>query len=237
LEVIAKTNEAANADRPTNAAVRVVGSLEVGPTAAKSSRSPNRIDLPAAVRAGAAGGEGLAPADGGRSSESPDMIGIDGGRGEGTVITPEMERVQLLSGRYLDANGQPIPFAGDSTDFRTPFGREYKRLPIRMVLQMDLKWLPQLITECANRPLPIEVQEVRWNPRESSDGGRMGGDFNVAPPGGRSAGFGGAFGQGEILTFNPTPNIGTVIIQGIIYIIFEPDEAALRPGDVVALSN
>ena len=43
------------------------------------------------------------------------------------------------------------------------FGKEFKRLPVRMRLWMDQRWLPHLISECANAPLQVEVQEVRIN--------------------------------------------------------------------------
>ena len=88
-------------------------------------------------------------AAGGRSETRPaggDSRG--GGRGGETTITPEQESMALLSGRYVDGDGKPMPFDGDQTKVRNGFGTEYKRLPVRLVIEMDLKSLTYLITQC-----------------------------------------------------------------------------------------
>ncbi len=58
LDVIAKTNQAAGATRMSNAAVKVVYSLEVGQRAAQYSRRPGRLMVPPAIAAAAPGAEG-----------------------------------------------------------------------------------------------------------------------------------------------------------------------------------
>jgi hypothetical protein len=112
------------------------------------------------------------------------------------------------------------------------FGTGFKRLPIRMVLQMDARWLPQLITTCANEPLRVEVQEVRINP---PDGGSVGGAGGPASFGGGGPSMGGQPGANMfqehtgILTFPAQPHIKNVVIQGIIYIFNKPDLNILAP--------
>jgi hypothetical protein len=200
---------------------------------------------------------GMGPPGGGPMGER----GMSGqGMGPGALgngpMTPAMEQNFLLSGRYLDDKGQPIVLGGGGgAEAGTPaapatagdasaaggtpsvdmnqFGTGFKRLPIRMVLQMDARWLPQLITTCANEPLRVEVQEVRINP---PDGGSVGG---IGGP----AGFGGGGGPGMggqpganvfqehagILTFPAQPHIKNVVIQGIIYIFNKPNLNILAP--------
>ena len=177
--------------------------------------------------------------------------------GPGTgPMTEEQEKTYLLSGRYLSAQGTPIPFgsagaaaapgpggeappppdpaiAGQPLDL-TLFGQEYKRLPVRMALRMNQRWLPRLIAECASQPLQIEVQEVRVNPPEGI-GSTMGG----GPGGGYRPGEGGPGGGANVFPDEPPvqpfptqPEMVNVIIQGTIYIFNKPNPAILQPqGD------
>jgi hypothetical protein len=157
------------------------------------------------------------------------------------------EQGYLLNGRYLDKDGKPIPAGGAGADPSavpdpsvppppvdlTAFGKEYKRLPIRMVLVMDQRQLPTLISECAIRPLQIEVQEVRINPADiGGSGGEMGG---MSPMRGAMSGGGGVGGEmmmpdlTGLQEFNPQPQIATVVVQGVIYIFNKPNTAILQP--------
>jgi hypothetical protein len=272
LDVIAKTNKAANATRMSNAAVREIGELAVGPRAAQGSRAPGRLFVPPAVATapGAGPGEvgpgGLPPGAGppgagpggleaGMRSEFSAGVGPQGNG----PMTEEQERAYLLSGRYLDAQGKPIPFGGGGAAAApgespapapeaspagapldlTMFGQEYKRLPVRMALRMDQRWLPRLIAECASEPLQVEVQEVRVNPPEgiASAGGAMGG--GPGGGGGFRPGGGGLSGstspfqeEAPYQPFPMQPEMVNVIIQGTIYIFNKPNPAILQaPGE------
>jgi hypothetical protein len=152
-----------------------------------------------------------------------------GGMGEGPM-TPEQEQGMLLSFRYLGDDGKPMPFGGGGMDpsmgmdmaadptaaapasgsLDSLGSREFKRLPVRMSLYMDQRYLTRLITECSNQPLQVEVQEVRINPADfgtSSDssggygGGYGGGGYGRGGYGGGGYGRGGygggGYGRGE----------------------------------------
>jgi hypothetical protein len=221
LDVIAATNQSVGADRPSNAAVRVIETLEVGQPAALESRTKDRIRLAESVAnaATAVGAEGMDVS--GRRPDVPDDSRT------GQALTPEQQAMKLLSGRYVDGEGKPIPFTG-GTDFRTAFGTEYKRLPVRLVLQMDLKSLSYLITQCANQPRQVEVQEVRINPRDT------GGGFGQRR-GGEQAFEGFAqLSAGTIEPFPLNPTYAKVVIQGVIYIFNEPNPGALQPAEIAA---
>lgn len=268
LDVIDKTNKAANATRMSNAAVREIGELAVGPRAAQGSRAPGRLFVPPAIAAapgagpGEAGPGGLPP---GAGPGGPGPGGLEGGmrsefapgagpQGNGPM-TEEQERAYLLSGRYLDAQGKPIPFGGGGAappggeapapapDAGAPgapldltmFGQEYKRLPVRMALRMDQRWLPRLIAECASEPLQVEVQEVRVNPPEgiASAGGAMAGGGGFRPGGGGLSGSTSPFQEeAPYQPFPVQPEMVNVIIQGTIYIFNKPNPAILQaPGE------
>jgi len=254
LDVIKNTNEAAHATRMSNAAVRGIYSLQVGQPAAPFSRTPNRIyKLPTAAPA-----TELGPGDEQPMPGSPEGIpsefsggreftsGLAEGQGE---MSPEQEFAVLFSGRYLGEDGKPVPAGGggaavdpnapaDSSVPSAPvdltiFGREYKRLPVRMVLEMDQRHLPRLIAECAIRPLQIEVQEVRVNAPDIFSGAGGGGGMSSFR-GGFSEG--GGMGAGNLIPdltglqeFNPHPEIVTVAVQGVIYIFNKPNKELLTP--------
>ena len=245
LVAIKNTNEAAGATRKSNAAVRTIYSLEVGKRAAPFSRTPGRIYKLATTEAPAQGEASEFPGEGGAEAETPGE-GFDTGDPEGMgPMTDAQESAMLFSKRYLGDDGKPIPTGsagaaeGEQVDASggaavaldpTIFGKEYKRLPVRMVLEMDQRHLPRLISECAIRPLQIEVQEVRINPLELM--GEGGGVSSI------SGGYGDAGGGGSLFPdvtglqeFMPQPNIATVVIQGVIYIFNKPNEELLKPTE------
>jgi hypothetical protein len=241
LRVIASTNKERGATRPDNTAIRVIQSLEVGAPAAMAMAQESMILMPADAMA--AGGEVPMGSEGGG-------YGREGGiAGEGVDMD-----AMLLQNRYIDAEGKPI------ADAATGMGTEFRRLPIRMVLMMDERWLPKVLVECANSPLPIEVQRLRIN-REKSGVDKENQAFDLGPsagaaPGmggrgyegggrgmemGRGGGYGGMpmggrgyEGGGMGMTLNPadTANLATIEIQGLVYIYMPPDPTILTvPGD------
>ena len=223
LGIIARTNEEAGSDRASNAAVRIIEALEVGRLAAQEGRSMGRIDMemPVAGPMGEGGEPGAPPMSrggefGGREGM---MMGGEGGMsfegGErGGAADAAAADAALFDGRYVDEKGQPIAAAGEITP--VSFGKEFKRLPIRMQLYMDQRRLPELITECANAPLQVEVEQVRINPTTS---GGAGGGFRE---GGRS---GASTSQpGEPMVPEHEPHMKRVVIQGIISIFNPPTD-------------
>jgi hypothetical protein len=275
LDVIDKTNRTANATRMANAAVKVVYELQVGQRAADYNLSTNRLLLPppaASVVPGAEGAPAPGPEGGAEGGPRPFAGGGERGLGGGygannAPMSPADEQNYLLSGRYLNEKGEPIPVgapgagaagpeggpppeAAAATNTPAPpldpglFGIGYKRLPVRMVMQMDARYLPQLISNCANQPLRVEVQQVRVNPSDvtSADGGFAGGGGG---PRGFGGGFGGERGGGAgapqsalgifpdrtgLQTFPANPTVVNVVVQGTIFIYNKPNTALLQQG-------
>ena len=237
LRVIANTNKERGATRPDNTAIRVIQSLEVGAPAALAMAQESMILMPADAMVAAGGDVPMGPEGG--------MMGREGGMmGEGVDVN-----AMLLAGRYIDAEGKPI------ADASTGMGTEFRRLPIRMILMMDERWLPKVLVECANAPLPIEVQRLRIN-AEKSGVDKENQAFDLGPSAGAGPGMGGMGREGGMgrpmgggmgmpmgrgseggsmgMTLNAadTANLATVEIQGVVYIYMPPDDTSLTvPGD------
>ncbi len=222
LKAIAATNKAAGADRYSNAAIRDIIALQVGKAVKQTSSSGNRIVIPSAGATAGGGGEfgdfgdfgggedaGMEGFGGG--GEDYSMEGFGEGAGEGD------ESAQLLTGRYLDEENKPMLAPVGEGAFQ--YGTEYKRLPVRLVLKMDQRWLSRLITELANAPLQVEVQEVRINPAEDSSFGSGGSSRRNSSRGG---------GGDEVLAFDREPQVREqVVIEGIVYLFYPPDDSVL----------
>src|SRR5262249_39108859 len=145
---------------------------EVGQLAAAASRTHGRIDMLAPQQTGGGEGGTMGPGGGERGPMVPTSEAMGGamGEGRGGMLGEAPTDDSLLIGRYVDKDGKPTSAPEGDTETK-----EFKRLPIRMQLVMDQRWLPHLLTECANAPLQVEVQEVRVNPSDSGAMGGMGG--------------------------------------------------------------
>lgn len=214
LRAIAQVNVAADADRNANAAIREIYRLDVGKLAAVNNASQDRI-YRAEVDNALNGPGGLL----GGSLDDLDGGGFGNPAGfddTGFGATGEVSEEQLLlAGRYLDAEGQRLPYT--EGDFR--FGTEFKRLPVHVELFMDQRWLPLLVTELSNAPLQVEVTELRVNPSDGQSGGRRA----------RTRQRNGAR-SGEVLAFPAEPNVVPVSVRGTVTIFNPVDEEALDVG-------
>jgi hypothetical protein len=235
LRVIDNTNKARNATRPDNTAIRVIEMLQVGAEAGIASAQQANIMMPAGALA-AEGGLGM---EGGMvmGREGMPMPGGYGGEGGlGVEGDPAAADAALLNYRYLGDDGAPMADASTGT------GTEYRRLPVLMRLQMDPSWIPQVLVQCANAPLPIEVKRLRINPEKALDGfdatfgapmgGEGGGGYRGGYGGGGGRGYGGEGGfTPSLATGAPGANLVSVELHGVVYIYNPPDPAVLTvPG-------
>ena len=129
---------------------------------------------------------GYSPSGGGTGIATPGSAdSSDGGAGAmgmspygGQATMAQMTAEQRMHDRYVDAKAQPLP--GNSPQL----SGEFKMMPVRMYLVMDHRRLPNLLANCANSSMPVEVLSV-----------------NVSTPGGggqgvESQGPGRAYGPG-----------------------------------------
>ena len=170
LHVIADTNKERGATRPDNTAIRVIQSLEVGAAGGDGDGLRNRtILMPADAMACR------------RRSAMPREMRMRAPKAapvEGADVD-----AMLLAGRYIDAEGKPIADAsagmGDGIPPPAgPHGADDGRA-------VD----PEGAVECANAPLPIEVQRLRIN-REKSGVDKDESAFELAAGAGGGPGMG-----------------------------------------------
>lgn len=230
LQAIANTNTETGATRRERAAVQTIIEMKVGQAAGRKDQAtlvpPDASEAAGMASSGFGGefgggrGEFGGEFGGGYGGEfgGGEFGGGYGGRGEfggGEFGGGEFgaggegggdAASAMLAGRYLNDAGEPIMEV--SSDYS--FGREFKRLPVRMVLQMDTKWLAALMWELANAPLQVEVEQVRFNPEgEAGQGSRP------------------MTASGEVAAFDRRPTHGTVVLSGIVYIFNPPDPSII----------
>jgi hypothetical protein len=166
---------------------------------------------------------------------------------------------QLMQSRYVDDNGIALPVGADPPySVLHPYS-EFKMMPIRMDLSMDVRKLPLLLAECANSSMPIEVRRVRIHettsgpvnlaslqaaeappttaPAPGSTDATSGRDrgsglaaFLASPPGGTRLSVGPAQPAGQADSQDVTPYDISIDVQGIIYIYNPPNEQQLGKG-------
>jgi hypothetical protein len=192
LSVIKESN--AEATGPHNAVVKRIENLLIGQAASSAleSRSSSRLS-----------GQSSA------SSESSDMYSSSrddpSGSGVGgiTVARTEEDVIAIkMNNRYVDDKAKPLK-AGD----KAPFD-QFKRMPICLRLIVDQRRIPEILVNCANCSMPIDVLWVRINPAatkpfdlsaydaSTTAGGGSGGSGSDMSMGMRSGGMGDSGGYG-----------------------------------------
>ncbi len=189
INIIAKTNQ--DADAPHNAVVKEIKYVKMGADAVGFSGQVLRLSVPE-----------VGP-DGAPSGPQPGSMPEDPLRGG--QLMPGDPRATVsrdpAEGRYVDVNYQPIPpdrlrLAFTSTKSDEAFLAVAKRMPVRMHLVVDQRYLNRLLAECGNSNLIVEIRQLRMN-RPVFDGGGMSGGSGggyanpLAMSGGREPGRGG----------------------------------------------
>ncbi|MBP61320.1 MAG: hypothetical protein CMJ62_07315 [Planctomycetaceae bacterium] len=85
--------------------------------------------------------------------------------------TPDQEEINLADGRYVDEKYEPL-MADDlqKVGSSKPLLAIAKRMPIRMRLIIDQRKLSDLLIECGNSTLIVEVRQVLFNPGATFEG-------------------------------------------------------------------
>ncbi|MGI5831543.1 MAG: hypothetical protein ACOX6D_03290 [Thermoguttaceae bacterium] len=167
---------------------------------------------------GAAGGPG---AIGGMPPMMPGMPGA-GSAATGGVDEAQI-RADLRDNRYLNASEEPL-----ASNQAAPFA-EFKRMPIIMKLIVDQRRIPEILVNCANGSMPIDVRHVRIAPDNASSGGSQGAAAMGTVPGAASGGV--SLGRSAL---GETSGYGSdairISIYGIINIFNAPDPEVFGTG-------
>jgi len=176
LNVIKRTN--GDADANYNAAIKEIVSIQMGRTVRGRMGKVSPVVEAQVSASGAMGGStsyGVGIPDGPAASTpmptatdtsgaQPSMPGsstMPGAATSAAVLDPAF-------GRYVDIDYNPLPptdlrAARESTDPKLAIYSVAKRMPVRMRFFMDQRKLSDLLAECGNSSLPIEVRQVRIN--------------------------------------------------------------------------
>ena len=181
------------------------------------------------------------------STESTAAAPFAGNAGAVEAPTDPAERdkladEELLNGRYLGDTGQPLQAADGG-----PYA-EFKLMFVRMKVVIDQRKIPELLVNCANAPIPIEVVRFRMDEplvgtgvkpgNAGGGGGGLGGLRGSAASGGLAGARGGlgaavqaapaAGDQGDEI--EPNPSDVTVEVCGIVQLYTAPDAEKLGTG-------
>lgn len=156
MHVIKNTN--GEADAPHNAIIKKVHSILLGRAAASKKSGSISKGSSSSSR------EGGSPGGGESNLEETDEA--EGNEGEGGSVRLEY-LADPAEGRYVDREYKPIPAAQlrsaaviTDPDRISPLSIA-KRMPIRLKVTMDQRRINDLLAECANSALTIEVNQVR----------------------------------------------------------------------------
>lgn len=140
--------------------VNVTGSGTSGPYGPGGTVDYNSV--PGASSASSGGSDAPAASYPASGSSVPGASGYgEGTTGGGGTVDPAL-------GRYVDVDYNPLPpkdlrDALTSQDPKLAIYSVAKRMPVRMRFFMDQRKLNDLLAECGNSSLPIEVRQVRIN--------------------------------------------------------------------------
>jgi len=216
--------------------IKEIVELSIGQQAA--NRLANQASRRIGRGSGGYGSSSIGSSDSGSGSTSA-AFGRGGGSSAGGGAGQTQEAA--LAGRYVDADGTPL---------MTPvLTGQLRRMPVYLRFVVDQNRVPEVLVNCANCPMPIDVLWVTYNPeagqsfdfvsatRTATAGSGSGSDsssgstsFAAARPARPTAGGTGAARTPGAGGVNYGPNAVTIEIFGCINIFAPPDKATLGGG-------
>jgi hypothetical protein len=186
MEIIKKTNDGATERH--KAYIRKIESIQIG---REASGRTGRITPVTAVAAGALGTSTEVSSAEGYGTDTTSATSTE----TTATTTPTGENPYGTSGgaagpadpaenRYVDKDYKPLAATKIRSDVTASPTDVYlavaKRMPVRLVCQIDQRKIHKLIAECGNSPLTVEVRQVR-----------IGGNAGKGGTGGYGGGYGG----------------------------------------------
>ena len=155
------------------------------------SGSPAMTSPPGMSMGSKSGGPSSGP---GMGSSAGPSGGPSGGSDAGSGAMPmygEGMYGMAQYARYVDQNGRPL-----APGVEQPF-KEFKMMPVHMILVMDHRRIPRLLANCANSSMPVEVRRL------SLEGESGGGGFQMGGFGGNRMGSSEDAGPGRTMGMSP----------------------------------
>jgi hypothetical protein len=252
IHIVRNINDRVKATGPHNAAIKRIQSMLIGKDASQIVRNPNILMPLGPLTGGGMAGDMMG--DGMISSDSSSSMSSDGSMmGDGMSAAPMTEEdifKYLKRNRYVDLEMKPL-----GEDDAPPMA-EVNIMPVCLDLIVDQRRVSEILVECANSPMPIDVKLVRYSPGMAQTGvlgvglasggmdGGMGGSMSSNTSGMSSGSTGGGSTSGmsggdmsALDNFEVGGKIGpygsdavNIQIIGVIYIYNEPDKDKLATG-------
>ncbi len=252
LSVIQQSN--ATATGRHNAAVKAIDQMLIGKYAAEQLVSAESYigNLTGEATSGMMGDGSYMDSAGSMGDDEYSSDGYGTASVAGALSTsgmnPDQAKIaQIRHGRYIDAEGEPL-----AHDDPPPFS-EFNRMPIVLRLLVDQRKIPEILVNCANSSMPIDVLRVRFNPlaaqkmdlSEYLPDSQMGGMEGEYAEGGYEDEFGSGYesdsdsgmegGEGANMAVGgATGEYGSearlIEIHGVINIFNSPDPTLLATG-------
>ena len=217
ISVVRNINKQVKATGPHNAAVKRIQALLIGRNAAGIVGSPGILEPLGGSSSGmggmgGSGGPDMMDASSGSSlSAGPAGDSMEGGGMASGPMNEESTMAFLTRFRYVGADMKPL-----SDKDPAPFA-EFNMMPVCLELIVDQRKIPDILVECANSTMPIDIKLVRYNPDNARigligrsagglggeggmmgdlGGGGMGPGAGTMPGGGAGGAMGGRSGLG-----------------------------------------
>ena len=230
LQIIATVN--GNAQMPFEAKIREIQQLRIGESV--KLEGIGAIAKPGDGMRGMGMGGGMGMDDMGMDDMDMGDMGMDmGGMGV------EVELPDPGDNRYVDTENKPILGAAlrSALTSKQPADAPLavaKRIPVMMSVQIDQRYVPELIAACGSAPLMVEVKQTRILPKGTGASG-MGGGMDMGMDMGMDdmdmgmgmGGMGGGMGAMQQGPADEFPLDMQVEIYGLIHLYNPPDEDAL----------
>ena len=204
INVVRKINERVEATGPHNAAIKRIQAMLIGKNAANIVRSPGILEplgsssgmgMDMMGGMGEMGGSSMGgPAMGGAGGTGGDMSMMEGGMMSSGPMSEEDTIAYLKKYRYVDEELKPL------SDSDSPPFAEFNMMPVCLELIVDQRKLPEILVECANSTMPIDIKLVRYNPANARTGllgSSMGGMGGMGGMDSMMGGSGGMMGPGS----------------------------------------
>ncbi|MDR1492273.1 MAG: hypothetical protein LBT05_06095 [Planctomycetaceae bacterium] len=251
IHIVRNINDRVKATGPHNAAIKRIQSMLIGKDASQIVRNPSILmPLGPLTGGGMAGGDmddGMIPSDTSLMGSGSGLM--DDGGMSAAPLTEEDKFKYLKRNRYVDLEMKPL---GEND---APPMAEVNIMPVCLDLIVDQRRVSDILVECANSPMPIDVKLVRYSPgmaqtgvlgiglASGMDGGMSGSSAGIAS-GGSTGGMSGGNASGmsggdtsALDNFDVGGKIGpygsdavNIQIIGVIYIYNEPDKNKLATG-------
>ena len=163
INVVQKVNKSVNATGPHNAAIKRIQAMLIGRNAAGIVRAPD-ILKPLSSASGATGMTDMMDSSSSSGSSSDMSSSSDGTGMAAAPVTEEEVKAYLTKYRYVGLDMKPL----SDTD-PAPYA-EFNMMPVCLELIVDQRKIPDILVECANSTMPIDIKLVRYNPANAQTG-------------------------------------------------------------------